>query len=56
MKIICTKLGYEGRLATADRELADRFEKDISVYGEPGLAVYPKTDWKLKDDPRRDDP
>lgn len=47
MKIVCTKPGYEGRIEEVDREFDNRFEKNIAVYQQPGLSIYPKADWKL---------
>ena len=49
MKIVCVKSEYEGREQSVDREYEDRFEKDILVYGNPGLAIYPKLDWQKKE-------
>ena len=50
MKIVCVKPGYEGREQSMDREYEDRFEKDILVHWNPGLAIYPKLDWQKKED------
>ena|SRR3990167_866990 len=45
MDIVCIKPEYKGRRETVDREYEDRFEKDIVVYGNPGVSVYSKRDW-----------
>ncbi len=42
IKLICIKPGYEGRTYEADRETEDGFVKDIRVYEQPGVAIYPK--------------
>ena len=47
--IRCIKSGYEGREQSGDREYEDRFEKDILVYGNPGLAIYPRLYWQKKE-------
>ena len=55
MTIICIKADFRGRLAEARRDLPDRFETDIVVYGQPGLAIYPKKYWRLVNNRQEDD-
>ncbi len=45
IEILCIKSGYQGRIEEVDRELTNRFEKDIVVYQQHGLSIYFKEDW-----------
>ncbi len=48
IRIVCTVPGYVGIEEIVDRENECNFEKDIGVYGEPGISYYSKDGWKKK--------
>ena len=37
---------FFGRVEEVERETAFAFEKTVSIYGHPGLLVYPKGMWQ----------
>ena len=48
-------MNFQDHLAEAHRDLLDRFETDIVVYGQAACAIYPKTHWRLLDSKQEDD-